>query len=91
MSKRLQVNENKNFSGERAESPLPALVNGNCRTLLLGLDECPPGKGLVLFPSRTKGYRWCMSHGLIERLGVPGILEVTRLTPKGRKLVKGIS
>lgn len=58
--------------------------------LLKELDSCAQGKGLPLSP-RAKGYRYCMSQGFIERLGVPGILEVTRLTAKGRKFITTLS
>ena len=60
----------------------------NWKQLLIELAKCEPGKGLVLAPSKTKGYRYCMSQGFIERLGVPGIIEVTRLTAKGRRMAK---
>jgi hypothetical protein len=56
--------------------------------LLRVLAECEKGKGLPLDPRRTRGYRYCMSQGWIERLGVPGILEVTRLTQRGREAAK---
>jgi hypothetical protein len=60
----------------------------NPQTLLAVLAQCGKGKGLPLDPRRTKGYRYCMTQGWIERLGVPGILEVTRLTPAGRRAAK---
>jgi len=65
-------------------------INRNCWTLLVELAKCKPGTGLPLNPSRTKGYRYCMSQGFIERLGVPGILEVTRITTKGRKMAEAV-
>lgn len=57
--------------------------------LLVDLAECKKGKGLPVSP-QAKGYRYCMAQGWIERLGVPGILEITRITLKGRKFLKDL-